>query len=982
MAAVQPDADVNQRRHITIFFSDLSDSTRIAASMEPEDYADLLQKLRDLCEQIVPRHGGEIVRIDGDGVLCIFGYPIPYEDAGRRATEAAIDLHNAASTLDQSYASADLAIRLHTGIHAGLVLVRPGDLIRGRFEMLGDATNVAARLCDHASADEIVVSEATLGSDRPFFSTGPRRQVQISGRQHDLNIFSVFSREPIANRFAARVRLGVAPFAGRSEQMARLDALLAESLNGQWCVAVVAGPAGIGKTRTIGEFLDHVEANGAVVHRGYCEAYLGARPLQPFTQISHSLLTAGSQTGDVGLPPGLDTLIPVIEAALRDAQSQGPVILWIDDWQWADDASRQLFEALCFNQCVPLLFILSTRHDDPAQADIANSAFISMPPLTSTEAGAAIEGLLAMPEPFLVERIISQAGGSPLHIEELCHALMDGKNTNLRGDRGAWLEMLIQARFARLPPEQSTLVKTAAVIGHMIPKWLFEDITGLSTTDLTVRQLMADDFIYDAGLGDMLRFKHAITRDAIYRTVGLKERKAMHRRVADALQAYSQISQMPEQLEPLAYHHGASGNAERALHFAVLAGDAAMAVSALDRAQALYSAGFEALSSLHERSGLSEQSNSLVNRYGRACIIDPSRDQLNVLHAMVNQAQSDGNISGVVIARYWLGTVYYGLGDAHASIEQLDLALVSAAGLGTPGLTAHITAGLGQSHGIACNYPQAIKLIEAAISLKRPHWSGSKPSPGLAYLVATRGLLYADQGLFADGELCFARANEFLVGVEHEITASILGHQAAACLWQGNYADAKERAMQCNKVSARVKARYLFAMSQALAACAEWHLKQNPESIEAMIRQTAWLSAGASRQRISLLYGWLAEILVSVNRFEEARNYAVMALWRARDGDRLGEAAAFRALARIAATGIGKRSAEHYVTRALAAAARRDSKHERARTEYCAAALALARGAIPEAQHFVARARGGFAAMAMQADLNRAEALAQTMASH
>ena len=98
---------VNQRRHLVMLFTDLSDSTRIAATMEPELYADLLQQLRDLIGVIVPRHGGEIVRVDGDGALCIFGYPDPHEDAGRRATEAALDLHAAAASLSASYASAD-----------------------------------------------------------------------------------------------------------------------------------------------------------------------------------------------------------------------------------------------------------------------------------------------------------------------------------------------------------------------------------------------------------------------------------------------------------------------------------------------------------------------------------------------------------------------------------------------------------------------------------------------------------------------------------------------------------------------------------------------------------------------------------------------------------------------------------------------------------------------------------------------------------
>src|SRR3546814_2060992 len=100
--------------------------------------------------------------LDGDGIVCIFGFPVPVEDGGRRAAEAALDLHQAAAELDATVAGTGCRVRLHSGIHSGVVLVSPGDLVRGRYEILGDATNIAAHLCDLAAPDEIVASEAAL----------------------------------------------------------------------------------------------------------------------------------------------------------------------------------------------------------------------------------------------------------------------------------------------------------------------------------------------------------------------------------------------------------------------------------------------------------------------------------------------------------------------------------------------------------------------------------------------------------------------------------------------------------------------------------------------------------------------------------------------------------------------------------------------------------------------------------------------------
>ena len=81
------DPVVGRRRYLTVMFSDLSDSTRLAGSMEAEDFSEILTTMRRHCREIVAKHGGRIARIQSDGVLAIFGYPEASEDDGRRATE-------------------------------------------------------------------------------------------------------------------------------------------------------------------------------------------------------------------------------------------------------------------------------------------------------------------------------------------------------------------------------------------------------------------------------------------------------------------------------------------------------------------------------------------------------------------------------------------------------------------------------------------------------------------------------------------------------------------------------------------------------------------------------------------------------------------------------------------------------------------------------------------------------------------------------
>src|SRR5690606_5361871 len=123
----------------------LSDSTRLGGQMEAEDYAALLAAWRAICREVVPRHGGLIARMQGDGMLALFGHPQAREDDGRRATEAALDLH-AAMSASGWRDPAGRPLTLHSGIHAGMVLVADGDIELGRFELLGDVPNLAARL--------------------------------------------------------------------------------------------------------------------------------------------------------------------------------------------------------------------------------------------------------------------------------------------------------------------------------------------------------------------------------------------------------------------------------------------------------------------------------------------------------------------------------------------------------------------------------------------------------------------------------------------------------------------------------------------------------------------------------------------------------------------------------------------------------------------------------------------------------------------
>jgi len=598
----------------------------------------------------------------------------------------------------------------------------------------------------------------------------------------------------------------------------------------------------------------------------------------------------------------------------------------------------------------PLLILLSTRDDDLALAEIDGGTIIPVPPLAQAEAEAAIEGLVVTADPFLIDRIRDQSGGSPLFIEELCHAASSEHGDVAPGDRNAWLDMLIQTRFTRLSATEAALVKTAAVIGHMVPGWRLGAIAGVDCAsgagdghervadDLTMQKLASEDFLYEGDTPGLFRFKHGITRDSVYRTVGLRDRRILHARVAAALQERAITDGEEPYFEALAYHHHAARHAERAVHYATLAGDKAMAVSALDRAQAHYRQAIEGLLQLPDAADRLKQINRSIFRFGLACVADPSPDQLDVLSAAATRAAAMKNVEGSTLCSYWQGTICYGLGRSQASIVHLERAMATSASLATPRMAAQLKANLGQSYLAAGNYSLAETWLAAAIPALKENVSPGLEI-GLAYALACRGFLFADQGHFAEAAPYYTEAGRLLEGSKAPLRGSVVTQQAALSIWQGDYDAARAYAEQGIEIGRQTRSRYYIMMSLALRGFATWRSSRDADAVRDLEQAAQWFMSGASRQRTSLCFGWLAEIMADQGRVAETRFYAAQALKRARQGDRMGEAVACRAMARVAARGFGSRPADHYLCMAKKSATARKSPREAALNRQCAAEL-------------------------------------------
>lgn len=1003
--------------------------------MEPEHYLEVLDHLKNCAQRIIPKHGGTIVEFRGDGFLAMFGFPESSEDDGRRATEAALELHEAIRHVPFQLHSPFLrSLRMHSGIHSGLVLLIEGDPVSGGFALIGEAPSVAARLSDAAARDEVLVSATTLGAESHFFQIRERGHLSLQGKDEPVAAYQVLGRSPVHTRFEARTQRGLTPFVGRTHALDVLERALYDVITGRCLRTVsVVAPPGLGKTRLVEEFLRRAAAVNGQVYRGYCENYLGAEPLQPFLQMLRTLckldrgmLTALStealENGLADLDPDLlefrAELLRALSAslmtrgsneprrqakddaslALRDLVSvlaqRTPVVLFIDDWQWVDDATRQVLGAIRELTARPILILTASRALTPRDADLSHTEVLEITPLDDDEAAKTIRALRPNADPFVVKQIQQLSGGNPLFIEELCHsAFKDGVDRHTdRGDSGtAWLSTLIESRVARLPPHQAELVRTAAVIGIVIPSWLLEQISGYGEQHAIVRELAEKDLIFPGESEGTLRFKHGITRDVVYYSVGLRQREEMHLRIAEFLEQRSALGGHEELFETLAYHYGAGAEPTRAAYYAERAGDKAMAASALDRARTQYGAALDALDVLEPSESTYRRWSSIAQRLGLACVYDPMRNQLGVFLRAVQLAGAREDEAAMGRAEYWLGYINYALGELSLAIHHCERArdhcrrAVDAARracddalvVELESFAVQVLATLGQAHAAACEHDRALAQLDEAIEIKRRHRSGARPAVGSAYTLACKGAVLGDRGRFADAHECFTEALDAVGGGNHAVKGSILEWQSAVYLWQGRWSDALASATRAQSIAERIASLYVLGMSYALAGYARWMLDRVPESIEAIIRATSWLEARDKRLSISLNYGWLADAMVDTNRYGEAREYMARALRRARNRDHFGVAMACRAMSRVPAGDDRHRPPEHYLKLAMASAHARGSPHEQAVTRLHQAQFEATNGRPVEAAALLERARSEFRAM----DMHWHEAEAQRLSS-
>jgi adenylate cyclase len=182
-----------ERRPITVLFSDIRGFTAMAESMGPDAVARLLSEYFSEMVEVIFEHGGTLDKFIGDAIMALWGAPISHTDDPDRALEAALAMQAAIAKLNAGWAEAGRPeIGVGIGINHGDVFAgNIGSLRRLEYTVLGDAVNVAARLCAEAAPGEILVTENFLSAVRrqPAVEYLPR--LALKGKSQVVQVYRV-----------------------------------------------------------------------------------------------------------------------------------------------------------------------------------------------------------------------------------------------------------------------------------------------------------------------------------------------------------------------------------------------------------------------------------------------------------------------------------------------------------------------------------------------------------------------------------------------------------------------------------------------------------------------------------------------------------------------------------------------------------------------------------------------------------------------
>ena len=622
---------------MTFLFTDIEGSTRLLDRLGAVGYAEVLAAHDSLLRDAFQRHGGREVDTQGDAFFVAFGRA---GDAVRAAVDAQRALY------DRAWPDR-VEVRVRIGLHTGEPAV-------GGERYVGMGVHRAARISAVGHGGQILVSSATrelIADDLPsgalLVDLG---EYQLKDLDRAERVYQVLV-DGLPAQFPPLKAPGVggaSPFVGREREHAELSAVLELALTGSGRLVLVAGEAGIGKSRLADELAATAQGRGARVLWGRCWESGGAPAYWPWVRSLRSYLrdaepnhvrsAVGNGAADlVQILPELHDLFPDLDepppsnpegarfrlfdstmSLLRAAASSRPLVLILDDLHAADTPSLLLLEFVARESAgAPLLILglyrdVELHRDHPLRATlgeltrIPSTVMVAVRGLSEQGAVELIGATAGREVPQAVAAAIhAETEGNPLFVAEVVRLLAAEDRLDdigVSGGRGIALpesvREVIGQRLHRLSRECADLLGVVSVLGREFSLDAVERLGEGPTEDLLdlLDEAVAARVVAEVrGSLGRFRFAHALVRDALYEELTPLRRIRLHRRAGEVLESLY-ADEPHEHLAEVAYHFfeaAPGGDAGKAIDYLRRAGDRAIGITAYEEAARLYGMGLD-----------------------------------------------------------------------------------------------------------------------------------------------------------------------------------------------------------------------------------------------------------------------------------------------------------------------------------------------------------------------------------------------------
>jgi class 3 adenylate cyclase/predicted ATPase len=668
-----PPAPDAERRHITVIFCDLVESTQLSRRLDLEDLREVVRAYQRACSEVITRFDGHIAQLLGDGLLVYFGYPHAHEDDAQRAVRTGLGILAAMGDLNtrlQQGKGIQLAVRI--GIHTGLVVVGAmGGQGRQEQLALGEVPNVASRLQGLAEPNTVLISADTYCLIQGYFECRELGTQALRGVSQPIAIYQVVQESGVQSRLDIASTRGLTPLVGREQDVALLLERWEHAKAGHGQIVLLTGEGGIGKSRLVQVVKEHVVSEPHTLWECRSSPYFQNTALYPLTDFfqralqwqpedtpNEKLEKLAEQLRQYRLPEAetMPLLAPLLSLALPEDRypplnlspqrqrqktletilaimleqaEREPVLFILEDLHWTDPTTLEFLGLLVEQVPTAALYMLLTCRPEfqPAWHHRSFLSEVTVNHLSRQQIeqmATHVAGGKALPAD-IIQQLVDKTDGVPLYVEEMSKALLE--SGHLKAVDGhyeltgtlpalaipATLHDSLMARLDRLMTAK-VIAQLGATIGRQFSYALLQAVSqgDEATLHTDLSRLVEAEIVYQRGLPPQATytFKHALIQDAAYASLLKSTRQQYHQRIAQTLAAhFPETAQMQPEL--LAHHYTEAGRHAQAVGYWQQAGEHAVQRSAHAEAIAHLNQGLALLTTLPETRERTQQELAL-----------------------------------------------------------------------------------------------------------------------------------------------------------------------------------------------------------------------------------------------------------------------------------------------------------------------------------------------------------------------------------